>query len=779
MIGVVLLGIATLGWEQTTQAEVTAEQVNTAIERGKAFLKRHQRADGSWAERPGYDGGVTALCTLALLNAGVEPRDDSIQKALRYLQRRPRERTYVVALITMVFCKASPDDKPFIVKNVRWLETNQIKEGPTKGSWSYPVLNITGDNSNSQFALLALHEAERIGVPVDVQTWRRAEEYWEKVQNIDGSWGYVEGVPGTGSMTCAGIASLVITGDKIGGGNARAEGRQIRCCLPGGADDSPVNRGLEWLGRRTVFAVTHNPGSPGNYLLYYLYALERVGRLTARRFIGDHDWYREGAEHLLRIKGGETSDHWMGVGAVEQDPRIATSFALLFLSKGRWPVLLSKLKHGAGDDWNAHRNDVNNLTRYVESQWEQDLTWQVVDLKAAKVEDLLESPVLYLCGSEDPLPATEAEQQDLARKLRDYLDRSGFLFAEGYQTGSDFDRGFRKLMELAFPEPEYRLAPIPPGHVIWHHEEEVPAEYVRPLWGIEYGCRTSVVYCPPDASGRPSLSCLWEVSRSGRGQQLDQSVKDRIHAGLAIGNNVLAYATTRTLKFKDPSRPEAVADQPDDPFTRGKLYIANVQHAGGCNAAPRALITLLETAQKELDIRTGAEHRDVSLTDDALFDYHLVFMHGRNTFHLTDAERKQLRTFVERGGLVFANSICASEPFTRSFRREMAAVFPDHPLEPIPKDDPLWTWRYGGFDLPEVTRRDPQRSARNEPLKAALRKGPPDLEGVKLDDRYGVIYSRYDLSCALEKHDSVQCRGYLREDAARISMNVVFYSLQQ
>jgi len=34
------------------------------------------------------------------------------------------------------------------------------------------------------------------------------------------------------------------------------------------------------------------------------------------------------------------------------------------------------------------------------------------------------------------------------------------------------------------------------------------------------------------------------------------------------------------------------------------------------------------------------------------------------------------------------------------------------------------------------------------------------------------------LSCALEKHDSLECRGYTREDAARIGLNVLLYALQ-
>jgi len=109
----------------------------------------------------------------------------------------------------------------------------------------------------------------------------------------------------------------------------------------------------------------------------------------------------------------------------------------------------------------------------------------------------------------------------------------------------------------------------------------------------------------------------------------------------------------------------------------------------------------------------------------------------------------------------------------------MATMFPDLPLEPIPASHPLLTPAYGGFDLALVTRRDPQQRGRGERLEDILRKVPPDLEGIRFADRYGVLFSRFDLSCALEKQNSLECRGYIREDAARIGLNVLLYSLQQ
>jgi hypothetical protein len=786
--GLVMVGVLIGGAASTVRADVTAEQVRDAMNRGVAYLKSQQLADGNWPDfAPNQEGGLTGLCTLALLNAGVGPEDDSVRRALAWLRQHRFDHVYSVALQTMVFCKAEPTkDMLLIQRNVEFFERNQIREGPTKGSWAYPGsigggASASGDNSNTQFALLALHDAERLGAEIQPNTWRFSKAYFEDCQNPDGSWGYKKANPGTGSMTCAGIASMIIVNDAVHLPDARVSGEEILCCGQGKVDDAAVGRGFEWLGRH--FSVARNPNQR-QYALYYLYGVERVGRLTAQRFIGEHDWYREGADHLVsnEIAG---ADYWKGEGYAETNELVATSFALLFLSKGRRPVLLAKARLGQGNDWNQHRGDVANLTAYVESKWKMDMTWQVIDPRPASVDDLLQSPVVYLSGKEDPLPRDPAEQDRLARKLRDYLDRGGFLFAESNCGGKAFDTAFRALMEKVFPEPEYRLRLLDPEHPVWHAEQPVKPEQIRQLWGIDFGCRTSVVYAPPDPPDAPraSLSCLWELSRPGRlaksRSPYPESVRAQIDGALAIGINVLAYATNRELRPKDEIPRQSTKASKSAVPGRGEVAIANLRHPGGCNAAPRALATLLETAGSELKIRTPAEGPTINITDDALWNYHLVFMQGRTAFRLTDAERRRLRQYVERGGVIFANSICASDAFTESFRREMAAIFPDHPLEGIPPTDAMLTPGYGGFDLSTVTRHDPEKATGAGPMKVAERKVAPTLEGVKLADRWVVVFSPYDISCALEKHNSLECRGYTRQDAARIALNVLLYSLQR
>lgn len=748
-------------WAAPARADVQPEEVRESIDRAISYLKREQAPNGSWPDWVANEGGVTSLCTLALLNAGVPPSDECIVKAVRHLEQFPPKWTYATSLQTMVFCAAQPKQlAAHIARNVHWLESIQIKVGNNKGAWSYP--RASGDNSNSQFAMLALYEAARVGIPVKETTWQQALLYWQQCQNANGSWGYHPGEDGTGSMTCAGLSAVVMCQSQLEDGDASVHNGQIVCC-GGHARDVAIERGLDWMGKN--FSVHVNPGRGDGWLLYYLYGVERVGRMTAHRFIGDHDWYREGTDMLVRAQD-KLSGFWVGAGHGEANPHIGTSLALLFLAKGRRPIVMSKVQH-TGEDWNHHRNDAANLTSFVETRWHRDLSWQVIDSSKATVPDYLQSPVLFITGSLAP----KFNDADV-KALREYINQGGFVFGVASCTGMDFDAGFKQLMEKVFPEPGHELKLLPPDHPVWHAELPVLPNELHPLYGINVGCRTSVIYCPDD------LSCLWELARPGREAKLSEAVRQQVLGAQAIGANVLAYATNREVKFKYEIPLVDESDKREDKVERAKLYIAKVRHPGGWDSAPRALINAEEALQRETGIRVSTDRRDVSLTDERLFDYPVLFMHGRNSFRLSPAEREQLRKFVERGGILIADSICASEPFSASFRQELQAVFNKEKLTPIPPEHPMFTPRYGGFDIRKVRRRDPQRGG-DGPLEAQTREVAPALEGIKIGDRYGVLFSPYDLSCALEKHESLDCQGYVREDAARLAINAILYGINE
>ncbi len=99
-------------------------------------------------------------------------------------------------------------------------------------------------------------------------------------------------------MTAAGITSVIITVGQLGQPHASIKNNRIDCCGKTNITNDPIDAALNWLAKN--FKVFANPG--GQWQLYYLYGLERVGRLTGQRFIGEHDWYREGAAQLLGNK---------------------------------------------------------------------------------------------------------------------------------------------------------------------------------------------------------------------------------------------------------------------------------------------------------------------------------------------------------------------------------------------------------------------------------------------------------------------------------------------
>jgi hypothetical protein len=459
---------------------ITAEEVRTSIERGVAYLKSKQnKVDGNWAEYRTQPGGLTALCVLALLSSGVDAKDESVQKALHYLRSQGRPKmTYATSLQTMALVAADPSplnkDKSLIRRNAEYLASIQIAAGDRKGSWSYSDSQGGGDNSNSQFALLALHEAERVGIEVPDRVWTLALDYWLRTKPADSGWGYFEGQPVSGSMTCAGISSVVICSGRLSAGNARVEGNTIRCCVPAENNERVVKAlgdAMRWMGDN--FSVDSNPVQSLDggdrrtdpeqvskiWLLYYLYGMERAGRMTGQRFfIGlkkdeKYDWYREGAMQLIRTPAGQDklTGSWRGTGLIENDPQIGTALALLFLSKGRRPVVIADLKRGETNDWNLHGAAVGNLTRHVERKWGRDLTWQTVASQAASAEDLLQSPVLFISGRDD-LKLSDREIQN----LRAYVDAGGFIFAEQSCPDGGFDRDFRLLMKRIFPDSQLR-----------------------------------------------------------------------------------------------------------------------------------------------------------------------------------------------------------------------------------------------------------------------------------------------------------------------------------
>jgi len=750
-VSAVAVVVALLSFDSAScKEDVTSEDVELAIKGGVSFLKRIQLPLGNWVESDASSiAGTTCLVALALLTAGEKPDSPAMARALAYVSRvqaRIVRRTYTIALQTMVFARVDPNlYRDRIIDNVRWLEEAQIRPTdavPWPGTWTYDDLKLkAGDNSNTQYALLGLHAAHEVGIAIEPIVWARSRAYFERAQTRDGGWGYpVEHPKATGSMTCGGLSSMVITGVLPYKGHEHLEGKVIRDCGEG-SFNIHMALGIDWL--RGHFSVRQNFGHGRIYHFYYLYGLERAARLSGVRYFGVNDWYRQGAEELVRSQ--QRAGFWQGEGA--EQAQVATSFALLFLSKGRSPVLINKLAHLPVTDWNNDPDDVRMLTDETGKDWKQLLTWQIINPHFATALDMQQAPIAFLNGHEAP----EFDEAGV-KVMRAYLDHGGFLLADACCGDKRFDEGFRKLIKKMLPEEEYALKLLTSEHPVYRSRYIVdPRRY--PLWGVEQGCRTIVIYSEKD------LSCYWnQRERDARNTAVTQA--------LLMGRNIVDYATGRE-RLPDKLAVRSAAALPAEAPERGAFRVAKLKYSGEWNVAPRAIPNLMETLRRPpLNFDVTINQKNVSPRDADLIYYPLVYMHGRSAIAIQPQDMEPLRRHLNPGGgTLFADAACGTEVFDRSFRQFVKQLLPGKELAPIPRTDPLYSNKVA-FDLADCE------------LTAAAggRRDYPQLEGVQIDDHWAIIYSRYDIGCALEQHSGNDCKGYTHSSATRIAANIVIYS---
>ena len=736
LIAPVLILSALLSSSASLQAqEITGEQVRQAIARAIEYLKATQRADGRWPEAY-QEGGITAIATLALLNAGVPANDPALRRAIEMVRALHNQYVYTTALKIQVLAAADPVRfRREIAAAADWLRSAQLPNG----MWTYnqtPGMG-TGDFSNTQFALLGLHEAGRAGAQIPNNVWRNAERAWIQSQLADGGWGYVPNTSARGSMTAAGIASLYITGHSLSArrrAGVGADGRII--CCASHIDSMPILRGL--AGMAAHFSVKNTPG--GSWYYYYMYAVERVGILSGKRFIGNHDWYREGAAQLLHRQRPDGSWH-------ETHTIVDTAFALLFLAKGHRPVLFHKLQWSRDGRWNLTRDDLNHLTAFIADRLGDPPTWEVAQPDES-LERWLAAPIMYFNGAD--FPPFNQRQTD---QLREFVKQGGTLLVVASCGGDKFRQGFQRWVKTAFPE--YELRKLPADHPVFRSLFQVnPAPY--DLHGIDVGCRTSIFFCPHD------LACLWEFP----------NIPNQSRPALELGANLAAYATGLEPLPDRLDTVRLVQAQPEaeeQTVPRGTLVIAQLMHNGDWRPDPHVVPKLAKHLHEKMGVDVLGRVEPLKATDPRLKEHPVIFMTGHFSFELTPEEIAALGEHIRRGGFLFAEACCGREAFDLSFRKMIGELFPDTPLKPLPPEHPIIAGS-PGTPVPKVAYRP--AVVAEQPNLHTVR-----LEGIHWEGRTAVVYSPFAIGCGVDGHQCYACRGLVNEDAMKLAGNIVLYAL--
>lgn len=375
-----------------TARAVDAALVRKAIDRGVVGLKRMQTADGTW---PHNEIGATALAGFTLLECDVPADDTAVRKAAGMVrQAYPRiTHSYSISLSILFLDRlGKPEDvrliqglairllagqcerggwgyisgQPLSDEQERKLDAlrEKAKEGgtakPKEADWKKEIDKIledlpkgdpvgNEDNSNTQFAVLALWVASRHGIPIESAVTRIDKRFRDSV-NADGGWAYLYGKPGelpsTPAMTCSAMVALAVS---HGTANRDADDKAAKEL----AKDPLVRTGLLALGtcidhpvsrkvvKHPIAIVTEEVGKA----YYFLWSLERVGMIYGLETIGGKDWYNWGAEVLLVNQ--RPDGLWFGeYGASGAD----TCFALLFLKRANPARDLTRALRGGVND---------------------------------------------------------------------------------------------------------------------------------------------------------------------------------------------------------------------------------------------------------------------------------------------------------------------------------------------------------------------------------------------------------------------------------------------
>ena len=751
---ILAFGLAAAGvWGAGTgaRAQVTDDDVRKAIEAGHDYLVGKCNADGSFGDDKGMLGGKSALAFMTLAYMGDHPNREHMTRALEYLisidadQGFNQRQGYAVPIrimgLSYVHNKLIGDKRALV--RMRMLEDlMRLKAGQARnGGWRYELRGGNDyDYSVTQWPILAMREASIVGIEFDPEPLLKARTLYLKEQHGDGGWGYQHGGDSYGSMTAAGTASLFIIADVL-------EPASGCPCLSGrsqsraGPSARAIENALDWLGQR--FSAKENPGRGGGHHLYWLYCVERVGIAAGYKRFGDHDWYKEGAEILVKA---QKDGHW---GSFED-----TCFALLFLYKGRAPILFNKLKYDG--EWNQHRRDIANLTNFIQHTKEQQFHWQIVDIKKASLEELHEAPVLYITA--ESLPKIAGPDK---KRLRQFTDTGGTILFEASCGNPAVRKWFQDFAKELWPE--WPLKPLGPDHGVF--TDPYPLKQRPEILGIDDGVRTCVFYAMDD------ISCAWQLRAvAAKGYLFNWGI------------NLYTCATDGApLRAKLAGREPTKSDRYKTPIKAGPkktVRIARVQHGGNWEAGAnygglKKLGTLLKSrADLALDIRentlspansNGVAPKDLDGADAA-------YVGGSGELVLTPDDQEALKVYAAKGGFLWFEAVAGSAAFDQSFRALAAAMRWD--LRLLPPTHPLMNGKMdGGIGYNLTSGVEFRQSLR-------LQRGSrpyAELLGIFEGDKMIGVYSPLDVVFSVSGLEAYKCRGYKPEDAAAVATNLAVY----
>jgi hypothetical protein len=729
----------------------TPEQVEQALERAKQYLYSQQNAAGHWDTdaadpkgRPnqftaGQWGGPTSLAVYALLAAGESPHDPKLSRAVEFMLQAEIQGVYALAMRmqALLLLPHTPQTRRVMQNDAQRMMALMRNDGPGRGHFDYipRAGSSTGySHSRSQYGVLGIWAASQMGMEIPQRFWQEVEQAWVRHQDPSGGWTYMRAdqtqhalTPG---MTAAGVASLFIANDYL---YANAG---INC--RGNINNPAIDKGLKWISDnfdKVATSTTYSRDFP--YIT--LYAVERIGIASGLKYFNGIDWYEKGAAWLIKTqqRNGSWSSRstWVGANA-------DTGFAMLFLVKGRAPVIFNKLDYTTDTanpaHWNQRPRDVANLTRWISSNLERDLNWQIVTLDSP-LADWHDSPILYISGSQE-LRLEEPHRQ----KLKQYIEQGGTIFAVADCGAAPFANSVRRIMTELFPQYSFRELTV--DHLMYNNQFPRERWRTKPsVLALGNGVREFVLVLPQADPGR-----AW---------QLRQTVREELWQ---LPMNVLLHSSDFDLRYKGQGH---LVERDDKVQPQRTVQMARVSYDGNWDPEPagwRRMGNILHNQH-----RVTLEVRPAKAPAEAIAPAKVAHLTGTEAFELSAETRTAVRDYVLSGGLLLIDATGGSAAFAQAAERELQQLFPEGKLERIVSSHAIYS--AAGALPPMEYRRFSMRTLGG--LQPA-----PRLQGITLDGRLAVVFSREDLSTALVGHPVDGIIGYAPASAAALVSSIILHA---
>jgi hypothetical protein len=198
-----------------------------------------------------------------------------------------------------------------------------------------------------------------------------------------------------------------------------------------------------------------------------------------------------------------------------------------------------------------------------------------------------------------------------------------------------------------------------------------------------------------------------------------------------------------------------------------EFVFATAQYGSGdWDSAPLLPANIIDSIARYTSIAVAPTGAVARLASDRVLHFPLLYLTGHLPVRFSDAERRRLAEFLDRGGLLFVDdhNHDVDGVFHKSATDEITRTA--GPLRDLPNDHPLYHCFFD-FDGPPTTSQELNGWGDNLVHK--------HLQAVMRGDRIAVLYSSKDYSSEWDYHP--ESKRFQSVDNTRFAVNIVVYAL--